>query len=452
MIEVLRKIRPSKEEKAKLEEITGRVLAEIEREARQIDERITALLLGSASRDTWLRYEKDLDIFVRFPLEYEKKDLENIITQIGKKVLAKAEKRYAEHPYIKGYYADFETEIVPCYAVHSARDLRSSVDRTPFHDEFVREHIKGKEDEVRLLKQFLKGIGCYGAEARVEGFSGYLCELLIIKYKTFEDLLKATANWGEGYLIDLNNTYDEATARKKFPSPLIFIDPVDKNRNVASALLDQKFYRFIFAAKEFLEHPNERFFFPRERTVNKDTLIKKFKQRNTEVVGIIFSKPSIVDDVLYPQLRKTLATLATLSEAKDFSIVDIDFFVSNRICIIIEFESIEIPNARLHIGPEVNTKHEKRFLEKYEDYEAKITEPFIKGERWCIFLERKYTNAKELLEEFLSQAKLEKKGVPRYIAQSLKKGFSIKVNEETFDKEFLPALQEYFDPVFPWER
>jgi tRNA nucleotidyltransferase (CCA-adding enzyme) len=37
----------------------------------------------------------------------------------------------------------------------------------------------------------MKGTGVYGAEAKVEGFSGYLTELLVINYGSFPKALEA---------------------------------------------------------------------------------------------------------------------------------------------------------------------------------------------------------------------------------------------------------------------
>ncbi|MBI5253910.1 MAG: CCA tRNA nucleotidyltransferase [Euryarchaeota archaeon] len=451
MIEILKKIAPSESEKEKFIKTAGKLLAGIEKEVKKIDSRISAALLGSASRDTWLRHEKDIDLFLLFPLEYEKNELEKIVTKIGRKILEKPEKRYAEHPYIKGFYEDFEVEVVPCYAVESPSNLKSAVDRTPFHDAFLKEHIKGKENEARLLKQFLTGISCYGAEAKVEGFSGYLCELLIAKYGSFENVLKAAQNWRRREIIHFGNVGDEEEVKEKFPSSLIFIDPVDVNRNVASALSEQKLSKFIFAAGEYLKKPRREFFFPRKRAVNRKALLKKFKQRGTGLLALTFSKPDVVDDILYTQLKKTLNALKGILEGRDFCVVGIDCSVSNRIFVFIELESLEIPAARLHLGPEVNTLHERKFLEKYESYKDKLTEPFIIGSRWAIFLKRE-NDAKKFLQEFLSRRNLEERGIPSHVAKSLKKGFSIKINEGAFLEEFLPALQEYFDPRFAWER
>ncbi|MEE9474854.1 MAG: nucleotidyltransferase domain-containing protein, partial [Candidatus Hydrothermarchaeaceae archaeon] len=145
-------VAPTKEEKSRLLKVAKRVMAEIEKETKKIDSRIRPVLLGSVSRNTWLPDEKDMDVFLIFPLEYKKGRMEEVVTDIGGKILKDVTRRYAEHPYVRGTYGDFEIEIVPCYAVDSTKNLKSAVDRTPFHDAFVKGHIKRKENEVRLLK------------------------------------------------------------------------------------------------------------------------------------------------------------------------------------------------------------------------------------------------------------------------------------------------------------
>ncbi|MFQ6105560.1 MAG: CCA tRNA nucleotidyltransferase, partial [Candidatus Hydrothermarchaeaceae archaeon] len=356
MREVLSKIKPSKKEAARLKKVSGKLQAEIERIAKKIDSRAHAAVLGSASRGTWLRYEKDIDVFLIMPLEYEKKELEEIVTKIGKKVLKKTEKRYAEHPYIKGFYDGFEVEIVPCYAIKTPAEMKSAVDRTPFHDEFVKKNIKAKENEVRLLKQFLAGIGCYGAEAKVEGFSGYLCELLVIKYGSFKKVLKAASGWKAGKVIGIGAR--PAGIVKKFKSPLVFIDPVDPKRNVASALSEQKFNTFVAAAGAFLKSPRKEFFFPRKRKVVKSELAARLEERGTDIVGIVFRAPDVIDDILYTQLRRALKIIVGVLEREEFSVVGRDFFVENgRIFLLIELDSIELSASRLHTGPPANSEH-----------------------------------------------------------------------------------------------
>lgn len=447
---VMISVEPSDDEKARLVEVSDEVISKIKKETEKIDNRIMPKLLGSASRDTWLPDEKDLDVFLIFPLEYEKKQLEEIVTGVGKKILEDVTKRYAEHPYVKGKYRDFEVEIVPCFGVDSPQNLKSAVDRTPFHDAFVRENIKGKENEVRLLKQFLKGIGCYGAEAKVEGFSGYLCELLVMKCGSFEGVLKAARDFEHGHILWIDKK-PKAEKIKKFSEPLVFIDPVDENRNVASALSATKLSEFIFASGKYLEEPKSEFFFPEKRVANVEEIIKKFEKRKTDAIAIVFKTPDLVDDVLYPQLKRAVSALKKQLLRSDFPVIGIDFFVKEETCIFIELGSIEIPEMRLHMGPEVNTPHEPRFLSKYQDFVGKLTEPFIMGARWAIFLKRGYTNASVFLSDFLSQPNLEKNGMPKYIAKSIQEGYEIKEGKEAILEEFKSGLLDYFDPRFSWE-
>ena len=99
----------------------------------------------------------------------------------------------------------FEVDLVPCYALPDASRIRSAVDRTPFHTRFVLSSLDDvKRGQVLLLKQFMKGIGVYGAEAKVQGFSGYLTELLIIKYGDLLNVLRAASGWRPGTVMDMD--------------------------------------------------------------------------------------------------------------------------------------------------------------------------------------------------------------------------------------------------------
>ena len=163
---------------------------------------------------------------------------------MGRSILNQQEARYAEHPYIHGTWNGMEVDLVPCYKIDSTEHLISAVDRTPFHTRYVREHLKeDQKNDVRLLKQFMKGIGTYGAEARTRGFSGYFLELLVLRYGTFKDVINAMAGWTNGTVLSL-----ERAGGKRFNDPLVFFDPVDPARNVASALSVGSFARAIYAA------------------------------------------------------------------------------------------------------------------------------------------------------------------------------------------------------------
>src|SRR4030042_4727964 len=129
----------------------------------------------------------------------------------------------------------------------------------------MKEHLEDEiRDEVRLLKMFMKGISVYGAEKKVGGFSGYLCELLILHYESFLKALEAFANHKRRIVVDIENLYEdrEKEISLLFNEPLIMIDPVDKGRNVASAVQPQKLHTFVAASQAFLKTPRQSCFYP----------------------------------------------------------------------------------------------------------------------------------------------------------------------------------------------
>ena len=107
-----------------------------------------------------------------------------------------------------------------------------------------------KQDEVLLLKKFMDAVGTYGSEFKTGGFAGYLCELLILEYGSFENTLRAAQNWKFNTKIDLENF---GTAKDFKQDPLVCIDPTDMNRNVGAALRIERFVDFIVASRNFLD-------------------------------------------------------------------------------------------------------------------------------------------------------------------------------------------------------
>jgi tRNA nucleotidyltransferase (CCA-adding enzyme) len=444
---VLKKITPTEEEKKEMEEASRKLLERVKGELDAMNLDVDVKIFGSISRDTWLAYEKDVDVFVSFPKDFSKRELEDTVTTIGKKILKGLEKRFAEHPYVTGEYYGHSVEIVPCYRVEDARERISAVDRTPFHDEFVKANLMGRQGDVRLFKQFLKGIGCYGAEAKVEGFSGYLSELMVIVFGSFEETLKAASNWKHHEVVDIKGEGDPS----RFPdSNLIFIDPTDSNRNVASALSLQNLSLFITAAKQYLKSPKESFFFPRPRVGSMGELQKKLKARGTHLVSISFQTPIIIDDILYSQLKKAMGFMARKLSDSDFTVVNSGYFVSEATTMVFELESLKLPVSKISLGPNVNSDNEADFLKKHKRSSRALTNPFIRGDRWAVFLKRKHPNASEFLTFFLTKKDLKGRGVPSHIASAIQKGFDLHCDGEAIfgNLEFFANL---FDPLFPWE-
>ena len=250
--QVLEKITPPSEYKIKLDKIIKELKEKIQKEITERKLPVSIELVGSTAKDTYIKDNLDVDFFLLFPTSFSKENIAKNSLSIGRKLLEKTEESYAEHPYIRGYFKNYKTEIVPCYRIEKASQKLSAVDRTPLHTEYVKEHLQeSQKQEIRLFKQFLRGIGCYGAEAEIEGFSGYLCEILILKYGTFEELINNAQHWKRGEKLALSKG-----DYPSFDTPLTFIDPVDKNRNVTSALSEEKYNLFIKASKEYTKKPS----------------------------------------------------------------------------------------------------------------------------------------------------------------------------------------------------
>lgn len=182
-----------------------------------------ALQVGSTARGTWLSGDRDIDLFVRFPADLDREELEAYGLEVGHAVLPDGHEEYAEHPYVKGDYDGFDVDLVPCYDVPSASDIRSAVDRTPFHNAYLTERLDDDlAADVRVFKRFLKGIDAYGSDLRTEGFSGYLAELLVVGHGGFEPLLRAAADWSPQVEFD-----PEDHGTRRFSDPLVVIDPTD---------------------------------------------------------------------------------------------------------------------------------------------------------------------------------------------------------------------------------
>jgi len=257
--EVLDRIKPSSAEEAHMRSVAREVIDKADSEAREQGLDVYAIHVGSTARDTWLKGKKDIDIFLMFPPDTPLEKLKEDGLRLAREVSPRFEERYAEHPYVTALYRGLDVDLVPCYRVKDASRIQSAVDRSPFHNEYVLKHIDALHDQVRLLKQFTRGVGVYGSELRTRGFSGYLCELLVLNYGSFKSAVEHGAGFKRGRVIDIEGHMDMSV---EHPDPLIVIDPVDPRRNVAAALSCQKFCEFVDACRRFLKAPSADFFFP----------------------------------------------------------------------------------------------------------------------------------------------------------------------------------------------
>jgi len=423
---VLERIKPAEAERKKLLEIQEELASEVRAAADKLGvSGVLVKMVGSAARGTWLSGTHDIDVFMSFPEETPRKDLETLGMAIAREVAKRAEyaeDRHAEHPYLNIVFKGFDVDLVPCFRVASACCIKSAVDRTPFHNDFVKSRINGHEDEVLLLKQFMRGSGVYGSELRTQGFSGYLTELLIIHYGSFEKVIEAAGSWKPGIKIDIMRH-----GEIEHEEPLVMVDPTDPRRNVAAALSLDKFCMFIDSCREFLKNPDIRFFFPACPLLLEDAeILERLESRKSTQIAVVFKTPDVVEDVLYPQLYKMEQSTAALLKEYDFSVIKTGVWSGkDETVMMIELISGTLPNVKKHIGPPVWVKaHAEKFKEKYEGSEN-VFSGYIENGKYVFEILRKYPTAKALLENQLMQC-----SVGKHVCQSLNEAFEIIENAE----------------------
>jgi tRNA nucleotidyltransferase (CCA-adding enzyme) len=318
---VLEKIKPRPAELASERRFADKLVRMASRAAPKGCE---AVLTGSVAKGTFLREARDIDIFILFPRSFPRDGLEGAVEGIVKRAFPEAHYRlsYAEHPYARFRVDGRRIDLVPAYKISKAEERISAVDRSVLHTRYVLRHMSAtQKGGVLLLKKLLRANGLYGAEIKTEGFSGYLCELLVLKYKSFPGLLSESRAWKLPVLVDLEGYYGKSGKgaasglSKRFASRLVVIDPTDKDRNVAAALSESNLRKFIALAKRLRKQPSESFFFREPET---------FGQRSSRlslrahVYIVTLPKPDVVDDVLWGQLRKLHSQLCARMKADGF--------------------------------------------------------------------------------------------------------------------------------------
>lgn len=454
---VLKRIKPSEAERGRLKKVAESLLERVDRTCKVLNLPARAMLVGSAARGTWLRSERDIDIFILFPEDLSRDELEKKGLAVARKVAGRMGKeQYAEHPYITTKFDGFDVDLVPCYDVSDPSRIKSAVDRTPYHNRYIQERLTPKlADEVLLLKRFIFGAGAYGAELKVQGFSGYLCELLIMYYRSFKEVIDAASKWSPGTIVDIEGSYpDQAEARALFQGqPLIVIDPVDANRNVAAAVSMQNFATFVRECQGFMRKPSARFFFPRDvKRLTKREVEGILMRRGTYPLCILFKSPNVVADMLYPQLRKTERALVAELTRAGFEVIRSDVWANGRSIILIELVISKLPRVQVHVGPPIKVDVGD-FVQMHLRSKRKFAGPFIDSYGRLIFeLERRQTDARAVLERALAG----RASFGRHVAEALAKGHNIlegkNISKLCVDKKSCEFISEYLTRCLPWYR
>lgn len=445
---VLKVVTPSQSDRKKLEGVIQDLKKPVKQEIAKRNLSVSIEIVGSTAKDTYLKNNLDIDLFIVFPTTFSKENIAHSSLSIGRKILKNTEECYAEHPYIRGYFKNHKVEIVPCYKIENASQKLSAVDRTPLHTKYVKEHLhESQKQEIRLFKQFLIGIGCYGAEAEIEGFSGYLCEILIMNYGSFEKVIQHAQQWKFGEKLALSQE-----DYPSFDSPLIFVDPVDSDRNVASAISKEKFDLFVKACREYLKKPRITFFFPNEiKPWSLEKIRAEIKKQENLYVGVKIVKPDIIAENLYPQIRKAVRSMWEVCERYDFTIYDIAFHVDdleNIIRIVVKTKKEPLSKTFIHKGPPVELKkNAKEFIQKWEDDPRVTKKPYEEKGKLYVEIKREYTEIKNLLRDRVKDLSMGK-----HLDESVKEKYEIVELDSLLKDNLRTFWTAYLDKKMPWER
>jgi tRNA nucleotidyltransferase (CCA-adding enzyme) len=453
---VLKEVTPDARERSKIEAVVKKLEKKVATAAQKVGVKAKVRVEGSIAKDTWTSGEPDVDVFIRVPKSIPRTMLGEVCLKVAKEATkgARQVERFAEHPYLEAFVDGVRVNVVPCYDAKPGEWL-SATDRTPFHTDYVNARLTVDErGEVRLLKKFMKGIGVYGAEIKVGGFSGYLCELLILHYGSFLETVKAFAGHRKRLAIDIEGFYED---RKKeldllFAEPLVVVDPVDRTRNVASAVREQRLYTFIAASQALLKRPSRDFFRP-EKTVpfTLAQMRQELKNRGSKIVFVVFGKVGSVPDILWGQLYKSQRSLRKLVELSGFGVLrELPWSDEKGLnMFVFELDDCCISPVRLHLGPPFDKEKEcERFVQKHLGKSSTVCGPYVQSGRWVVLVQRKYTDACVLLREKLKDGG-KNVGVAEGISLVLKRrGFRVCVNEEIAgiygkNEEFAVFLTEF---------
>ena len=269
--EVLKDSTPSKDERAETLLIVNTFLKQLNQSLKKNKCSAVAVLGGSYAKDTWLKGDYDVDVFVRFALKHKKDDLSNMLAKALKPW--RAERIHGSRDYFWVRMKQFRFEIVPVLAIKKAADAENVTDFSPMHVTWVNKNGKKYKNDIRLFKKFCKGQVVYGAESYIRGFSGHVADILVLYYKGFLPTLKAVAKWKPKTVVDYYHHYDKKAVfvlnQSKIQGPLIVVDPVQKDRNAAAALVQTKYDAIVTGAQKFLRKPSKDFFVEKEVDLGK---------------------------------------------------------------------------------------------------------------------------------------------------------------------------------------
>lgn len=327
---------------------------------------------GSVAKGTWLRGGADIDLFLLLDPSTPAERLESAAVAVGRTVLQDARKKYAQHPYLSGTFQGHAVDLVPAYAVATASAKMSAVDRTPFHTAWVRSRLDAAaRSQVRLAKRWLKGVGAYGAQTALGGFSGYLVEVLLARFGSFAgfvDWLAADAQPRRIAVPHLDGRRGDDQVKDDV-APLVVVDPVDPARNCAAAVAPATLDLACAAATAYKRQPGRRFFFPAPpRPEPAESLHRTLAGKLW--TGVVLRPRTDRMDIVFPQFQRAARTLVGALAHDGLRIHRSDIALSpDESEVFLQLLSDgPLPDRRTHTGPPPHVPNAQQFRAKWTNH------------------------------------------------------------------------------------
>lgn len=349
----------------------------------------TAVPGGSYAKNTWLKGDHDVDLFVCFNMSYSDKDISCILENILKPFSPERVHGSRDYFHVKN---KIKYEIIPVLNIKKLKDAHNVTDFSPLHVKWVNKKGKNLKEDIRIMKKFCKAQNVYGAESYIRGFSGHVIDIIIIHYKGFLNALKAISLWKPKTIIDPEKFHKHPPElvlnKSKIEGPLVIIDPVQPDRNSAAAICNEKYFQLIKSSVRFIKNPSLNSF--KEQKFNADALKKK---------GAIIIKICPLNEKEDVAGTKLLKAFEFLSNNLDIFKVnsgwcwnkkeDAFFWFIPKIKILPENEIKEGPPVKMIF-------HAERFRKKYK-------KTFAKGDRLYAKVKRKNRKFADFICELLKE-------------------------------------------------
>lgn len=446
---VLHRVTPSKEEEAGMQGRVARLEAACRTALEAEGMAGTPTVQGSVAKGTWLSGAADLDCFLLMDPDLPEERLKTVAEAVGPRVLDDARKKYAQHPYLIGTFEDLQVDLVPAYRVPDAGHRMSAVDRTPFHTAWVREHLdEAARGQVRLLKRWCKGVGIYGAETAVGGFSGYLLEVLMHHHGGFAEVLGWFAAGSEPRRIAPGGRDDVDDD----VSPLVVVDPVDATRNCAAAVQADILARAQEAAQAYQRAPGERFFFPvPPAPTDAARLHDALATQDATWLGLTLTPRTDRLDIVLPQFQKAGRTLAQGMERAGFPVRRaqvLPFDDEAQVGLQWVLDGAPLPEATTHTGPPADaTPHADTFRKKWQGHPDAVGDVTTVDGRLQITVAVPHRTPHEWL-----RAHLDRLATGKHVRAALDESHRILDDPADAPADWAPRVADFVLDRRPWQR